>query len=101
MELTPAYDLCPQIRSGETSSQALAFDRKGARESSFAAVVAAAPVYGLSTAQAREIVDSQVAVIKHDFDEAADMAKLTRAPRKFLWHRQILNPDASYGYISA
>lgn len=100
LELTPAYDLCPQIRSGETSSQALAFDRKGTRDSSFAAVVAAAPVYGLTTAEAREIVDTQVAVIEHDFDEAADMAKLTKAQRNFLWHRQILNPHASYGYAA-
>jgi serine/threonine-protein kinase HipA len=46
LTLTPAYDLCPQIRSGETSSQALAFDRDGTRDSSFAAVAAAAPVYG-------------------------------------------------------
>lgn len=101
LQLTPAYDLCPQIRSGETSSQALAFDRKGTRDSSFAAVVAAAPVYGLTNAQAREIVDAQVAVIEQDFDEVADLAKLTQAQRNFLWHRQILNPYASYGYITA
>ena len=98
LELTPAYDLCPQIRSGETSSQAMAFDRDGTRDSSFAAVVTAAPVYGLTTAQAREIVDAQVEVVEQNFDEVADMAKLTRAQRNFLWHRQILNPHASYGY---
>jgi serine/threonine-protein kinase HipA len=100
LELTPAYDLCPQVRSGETSSQALAFDRKGTRDSSFAAVVAAATVYGLTTAEAREVVDAQVAVIERDFDEAADLARLTKAQRNFLWHRQILNPHASYGYTA-
>ncbi|WP_395112489.1 type II toxin-antitoxin system HipA family toxin [Antrihabitans spumae] len=100
LELTPAYDLCPQIRSGETSSQALAFDRKGTRNSSFAAVVAAAPVYGLTTTEAHEIIDAQVAVIEQDFTEVADMAKLTKAQRNFLWHRQILNPHASYGYAA-
>jgi serine/threonine-protein kinase HipA len=57
-------------------------------------------VYGLTTAQAREIVDAQVAVIEHDFDEAADLARLTRAQRNFLWHRQILNPHSSYGYTA-
>lgn len=98
LELTPAYDLCPQVRSGETPSQALAFDREGTRDSSFAAVVAAAPVYGLTAAEAREIVDTQIAVIERDFDDVADMAKLTKAQRNFLWHRQILNPHARYGY---
>lgn len=101
LDLTPAYDLCPQIRSGETSSQALAFDREGNRDSSFAAVVAAAPVYGLTTAEGRAVVDAQVAVIESDFDEAADLAKLTRAQRNLLWHRQILNPYASYGYTAS
>lgn len=101
LTLTPAYDLCPQIRSGETSSQALAFDRDGTRDSSFAAVVAAAPVYGLTKAEARDIVDAQVAVIERDFDEAADLAKLTQAQRNFLWRRQILNRRASYGYTPA
>lgn len=98
LTLTPAYDLCPQIRSGETSSQAMAFDRKGTRDSSFAAVVAAAPIYGLTKATARDIVDAQVSVIERDYDEAADLARLTRAQRNFLWRRQILNPYASYGY---
>nr|WP_274704208.1 HipA domain-containing protein [Rhodococcus qingshengii] len=32
LDLTPAYDLCPQIRSGETSAQTIAFDRDGARD---------------------------------------------------------------------
>lgn len=98
LELTPAYDLCPQIRSGETSAQAMAFDRTGTRQSSFAACLAAAPVYGLTAGQAREIIDGQIAVIESDFDDAADIARLTRAQRTLLWRRQILNPYAGYGY---
>ena len=33
LELTPTYDLRPQIRSGETSAQAMAFNRDGTRDS--------------------------------------------------------------------
>lgn len=101
LELTPAYDLCPQIRSGETSAQAMAFDRDGTRDSSFAACLNAAAVYGLTAQQAREIIDHQVAVIRAQFDEAADHARLTAAGRAFLLGRQILNPHASYGYRAA
>lgn len=100
LELTPAYDLCPQIRSGETSEQAMAFDRDGTRDSSFAACLRAAPVYGLSAAQAREVVDGQIEVIQRDWTEVADLARLTAAQRNRLWHRQILNPHAGYGYTS-
>ena len=69
LELTPAYDLCPQIRSGETSAQAMAFDRDGTRASSFAACVAAAPMYGLTAVEARDVIDEQVAVMERDWDE--------------------------------
>lgn len=100
LELTPAYDLCPQIRSGETSAQAMAFDRNGTRESSFAACLRAAPIYGLSASLAREVIDGQVAVITADWDEVCDVARLTVAQRNLLWRRQILNPYASYGYTA-
>ncbi|WP_108920940.1 type II toxin-antitoxin system HipA family toxin [Mycobacterium montefiorense] len=101
LELTPAYDLCPQTRSGETSAQAMAFDRDGTRDSSFAACLRAAPVYGLSIGQARDIIDAQIDLIQREWTDVADLAKLRRAQRNLLWHRQILNPYASYGYTPA
>jgi hypothetical protein len=45
LELTPAYDLCPQPR---ISAQAMASGRHGEREISFAACLAASAVYGLT-----------------------------------------------------
>ncbi len=98
LRLTPAYDLCPQPRSGETSAQAMAFDRAGQRDSSFAALLNACAVYGLSKAEGREIIDHQIDVVLRDFSEVADLVRLTQAQRNFLWHRQILNPFAGYGY---
>lgn len=98
LELTPAYDLCPQIRSGETSAQAMAFDRDGTRESSFAACVQAAPIYGLTAAEARDTIDGQIAIIERGWNDVADLARLTTGRRNRLWRRQILNPFASYGY---
>lgn len=97
LTLTPAYDLCPQPRSGETSTQAMAFDREGTRESSFVACLQAAAVYGLTTADAREIIDTQVCIINRDWTDVADLARLTTAQRNLLWHRQIINPYTSYG----
>ncbi|MDA8366052.1 MAG: HipA domain-containing protein, partial [Actinomycetota bacterium] len=48
LTLTPAYDLCPQLRSGETASQAMAITRDGRRESRFATCLAAAETYHLT-----------------------------------------------------
>lgn len=98
LSLTPAYDLCPQARSGETSTQAMAFGRDGRRDSTFAACLDASAVYGLSRRDARDIIDNQIGTIERDFAEAADLARLTSAQRSFLWHRQILNPFAAYDY---
>ena len=98
LELTPAYDLCPQPRSGEISAQAMAFGRDGQRDSSFTACLDACSVYGLSKHEASDIIDHQIEVIENEWDEVADLARLTRAQRNFLWHRQVLNPYASYGY---
>ena len=75
----------------------MAFGRDGARESSFAACLAASPVYGLTRSQAREIIGRQVDVIEKHWTEAADLARLTESQRNYLWHRQVLNPYASYG----
>lgn len=98
LELTPAYDLCPQLRSGTEACQAMDITGDGLRDSRFATCVLAAPFYGLTAGQAREIIDTQVAGIRAAWDAAADEARLTAADRSSLWGRQILNPFAFEGY---
>lgn len=101
LELTPAYDLCPQLRSGTEARQAMDITADGRRASQFALLVQAAPEYGLTGAQAREIIDSQVAAIREQWADAADEADLTLDDRSYLWGRQILNPYAFEGYGTA
>ena len=48
LELTPAYDLCPQLRSGTEARQAMDITADGRRASQFALLVEAAPEYGLT-----------------------------------------------------
>ena len=96
LTLTPAYDLCPQLRSGETASQAMAITRDGRRESRFATCLAAAETYHLTKSQAADIIENQVAIITEQWDAAADEARLTAADREHMWGRQILNPAIHY-----
>lgn len=98
LTLSPAYDLCPQPRSGETAAQAMSIDREGRRESQFARCVAAASIYQLSAEQARAIIDRQIETIEREWDDAASESLLTPREKEFLWHRQILNPFTRYGY---
>jgi serine/threonine-protein kinase HipA len=95
LTLTPAYDICPQPRSGGEATQAMAIRRDGYRYSQLAGCVAAATeTYLLSKAEAKDIVDHQVDTIRSQWGEAAEVARLTAVERDRLWGRQILNPYA-------
>ncbi len=98
LELTPAYDICPQRRTGQEAAQAMAFGPDGQRLSQVAACLEVAGFYDLSEREAKDIIDGQLHVIRTQWDEAADKATLTRAERDQMWERQILNPFATYGY---
>lgn len=97
LELTPAYDLSPMPRSGETANQAIAYSVYGARASNFAELVAVADEYGLSRREGKAVVDGIIDAIHRHWDEAADASHLSGTERARLWGRQILNPAASYG----
>lgn len=97
LSLTPAYDLCPQARSGQTANQALDITRTpGERASQLRLCRKAAPEFLLSDDDAGLIIEAQLETITRDWDEAADEAQLTRAERGQLWQRQILNPYIHY-----
>jgi serine/threonine-protein kinase HipA len=99
LELTPAYDICPQGRSGESAAQAMAFTRAdgarpGQRDARIALLVGACEEYHLARAQAREIVDRQIDVIRASWDEVCDLAELTQPQRQAFMGTQFLNSHA-------
>ena len=94
LTLTPAYDICPQPRSGTEANQAMAIGPNGERTSQLATCLAACHTYLLDTTQAKAIIDTQTDVIQTQWDEAADVARLTELERRQLLHREILNEYA-------
>ncbi len=98
LELTPAYDICPQARAGGEQAQAMAIDPDGSRLSQFATCLGAARHYDLSETEARSIIDAQIRIITQHWDEVADDVGLTGPERRELWGNQVLNPFASYRY---
>jgi len=96
LELTPAFDLTPQVRSTDTSSQAMRIGRDGSTGSQFSVCVSAAADYGLSEPEAKEIVDRIVTTTEHQWLDAADAAGLSSADRAMLWKRSILNRSTFY-----
>jgi serine/threonine-protein kinase HipA len=97
LELTPAYDLTPIVRTGGEARQAMAIGRDGYQMSQLAGCVPQAETYFLSPAEAKEIIDGQLEVIRTQYREAADAARLTKIERDNLWGSAILNPYALEG----
>lgn len=98
LSLTPAYDICPQLRGGGEAAQLMAIGRDGWRMSQVAGCVERASVYLLSETEAREIVDRQIETIERDWDEVCDLGELPAAARASFRARQFFNPYALEGY---
>jgi serine/threonine-protein kinase HipA len=96
LRLTPAYDLCPQGRTGGEATQAMLI-LGNRRMSQLSLCLEAAPVFLLDDVRARTIIAQQIAHIKADWPAVCDEAGLGEAERSFLWRRQFLNPFAFQG----
>ena len=93
LALTPAYDICPQSRSGQQASQAMLIHGAD-RSSQIATCIAAASTFLLGREEAITIVNHQVNVIGHEWHAVCDEADLSEVDRALFWRRQFLNPFA-------
>ena len=96
LELTPAYDICPQARTGSEASQAMLISGNN-NLSRITLCLEAAPSFLLSIDAAIEIVGGQLDTIVSQWDNVTAEASLTEVDRERLWRRQFLNPYALEG----
>jgi serine/threonine-protein kinase HipA len=97
LTLTPAYDICPQHRTGGEATQAMLIAGEF-RDSRLATCLAAAPAFLLDMATARALIDGQVRLIQARFDAVCDDAGVSTIERTGLRTRQFLNDYAFHGY---
>ena len=93
LALTPAYDICPQSRTGQQASQAMLIQR-GERSSQMATCVSAASSFLLTEEDAISIINHQVGVIEREWRATCEEAALSEVDRTLFWRRQFLNPFA-------
>ena len=96
LSLTPAYDICPQSRTGGEASQAMLIT-SNKRLSQLSVCLEAAGNFHLSMRRARDIAARQTALIKSEWTNVCNEAGLSEVDRTFLWRRQFLNPFALEG----
>jgi serine/threonine-protein kinase HipA len=95
LSLTPAYDICPQGRAGNETSQAMLIKGDN-RMSRLAVCVGAAAQFLLSPHEAQTIIDKQVQSIRDNWEDVCNKADLSTVDRESLWERQFLNHYAFF-----
>ena len=93
LTLTPAYDICPQGRSGQEATQAMLISGNN-RLSRIASCLDAAHYFQLSRETAIALVRDQLRCIGKHWPLVCVEAKLSEVDRNLLWGRQFLNPYA-------
>lgn len=93
LTLTPAYDICPQTRTGFEASQAMLISGND-RMSRVSSCLRAAPQFLLSTEEATDIAEALLTAVITHWNAVCDQAELSPVDRHHLWGRQFLNPYA-------
>ncbi|VVN91843.1 type II toxin-antitoxin system HipA family toxin [Pseudomonas fluorescens] len=91
--LTPAYDICPQNRSGNVASQGMLI-MGGANQSQIALCLDAAHLFLLDRGRARQIVLKQIEGIRAYWELVCQESGVSQVDRNVLATRQVLNAFA-------
>lgn len=91
LSLTPAYDICPQARSGNEASHAMLISGNN-NLSQLNTCLETAHSFLISEQEARAIFEQQKQAIETHWDAVCDEAQLSVIDRKLFWGRQFLNP---------
>jgi serine/threonine-protein kinase HipA len=97
LSLTPAYDICPQSRTGGEANQAMLIMGEQ-KASQISLCLKASALFLLNPREATKLIADQIKTIKKFWPEICDAAALTEVDRNFLWGRQVLN---AYAFVDA
>lgn len=90
LTLTPAYDICPQGRTGNEASQAMLISGSN-NLSQLKTCLEAAHNFLLSEEDARAIFRNLTETIEQHWDAVCEEAELSEVDKKLFWRRQFLN----------
>lgn len=90
--LTPAYDICPQLRTGLEATQAMALDGDEDNHSTLTNCLSIASMFQINKNNAKDNIESLIAVIRDHWSDVCEDAEMTEIERARLWERAILNP---------
>ncbi|AYH50242.1 type II toxin-antitoxin system HipA family toxin [Dickeya fangzhongdai] len=91
LSLTPAYDICPQSRSGNEATQAMLIAGEN-RMSNLSVCLRAAPKFLLNEQEAIRIIIQCIDAVRTNWTEVCDEVALSEVDRRLFWGRMFLNP---------
>jgi serine/threonine-protein kinase HipA len=91
LTLTPAYDICPQGRTGNEASQAMLIAGNN-NLSQLKTCLATANNFLLSEEKAHAIFARLIGAIEQNWQTVCEEAELSEVDKTLFWRRQFLNP---------
>jgi serine/threonine-protein kinase HipA len=92
LSLTPAYDICPQLRTGQEASQAMDIGGIAGNASTLRNVLSVCGKFQLRQAEARSLIEQLISAVEDNWSSICDEAHLATVERNRLWGRALLNP---------
>ena len=93
--LTPAYDICPMLRSGLTASQAMIVGKQG-RLSTLKNALSESGLFGITKEKAAAIKEELVDRIETQWPDACNYSGLTKLQSEMLRRSTVLSPGVFY-----
>jgi len=90
LALTPAYDICPQSRSGNIATQAMLITKDN-NKSQIASCLDACENFLIQRKEAVSLVKNQIKTIVENWNTVCELGKVHLVDRKLLASRQFLN----------
>jgi serine/threonine-protein kinase HipA len=101
LSLTPAYDICPQLRTGQEATQAMNIGGVAGNASTLANVLSVCGKFQLREPDARAVIEQLIAAVEYNWERVCEEAGLATVERDRLWGRALLNPFCLQSWESA
>lgn len=99
--LTPAYDICPPLRTGQEATQAMDIGGVQGNAATLANVLSVCGKFQLRASDARTMIEQLTAAVEDNWISVCETAGLAAVERDRLWGRALLNPYYIQNWESA
>lgn len=98
LALTPAYDICPHLRSTDVVTQAMMIEGAEGDHSTLRNVLSVCDRFGVSREHARSLINDMIGTVKTHWREVCEEADLLPDERDMLWEHSVLNSFCLQGW---